>query len=75
MRILLALLIATISLSAYTVYMDVNHPRYCVDEHVVKSILELKYRDALIELDNGQHVTVYQASLKPGDTHCLKWER
>jgi hypothetical protein len=45
----------------------------CVDEVTVKAILELHYRDAIIELTDGRKHTVNQATLKPGDKFCLKY--
>lgn len=50
-------------------------PFTCVERSPVKEILELRYRDAIILLGNGQKIDVNQATLKPGDLVCSKWER
>lgn len=47
--------------------------RECLEERKVKSILELNYRDATIELDDSTIEVVNQATLKPGDSFCLTW--
>lgn len=48
--------------------------RECTETSTVKAIVELKYRDAVIELENGERRTVNQASLRPGDIYCSKWK-
>jgi len=45
----------------------------CKRSETVTSILELKYRDAVVLLSNDEKLIVNQASLKPGDTVCVEW--
>lgn len=52
-----------------------KHPLVCTESYTVEKILELQYRDAKILLSNGEHRTVNQARLKPGDDFCVKAER
>lgn len=47
--------------------------RQCLDEVTVTEILSLDYRDATIKLSNGNTKVVNQATLKPGDKLCLKF--
>lgn len=50
-------------------------PPKCVETKTVTRILELQYRDAVIELDDGSHTTVNQAWLSPGDSICVKYKQ
>lgn len=56
------------------VYIDrtTESPK-CVDTARVGKIVELKYRDAVVELTDGRRVTVNQATLKPGDQMCVRY--
>lgn len=54
---------------------DETHPYACVDEGVVKEILAVNYRSATFLLEDGRTIDLSQATLKPGDTTCLKRER
>ena len=45
----------------------------CDESQKVSKILELRYREAVILLENGNEIIVNQASLKPGDNFCVKW--
>jgi len=45
----------------------------CVETATVEKILELQYRDAVIQLSNGKIITVNQATLKPGDSVCIQY--
>jgi hypothetical protein len=47
----------------------------CVTSKRVASIAELRYRDAVIVLEDGSNVTVNQAVLKPGDQYCTQWTK
>lgn len=65
-------LIIAVTLIAYSIYEDVRHPWECVEQHKVAKILALRYRDGVIELDNGKQMTVDQATLQPGDYVCTR---
>lgn len=65
----------SICLWKYADYRDENHPLVCVQEAKVEIILSLHGRKANLLLDNGTTYMVDQASLRPGDTICLKKER
>ena len=54
---------------------DERHPMVCTEYAKVSAILSLNYRHATIKLDNGEEVSVNQATLKPGDKYCLRRER
>jgi hypothetical protein len=47
----------------------------CTAESKVVDIVSVNYRDATIKLENGQLVTVNQATLKKGDAYCLSYQR
>jgi sensor c-di-GMP phosphodiesterase-like protein len=64
-----------LGLTSYMIYQDIAHPYKCVQTSIVTQILELQYREAMIQLADGRKVVVDQATLKPGDTFCLKRER
>lgn len=49
-------------------------PRKCISSSKVIDILELKHRDAVIKLENGELKTVNQATLKQGDMYCLAYK-
>jgi hypothetical protein len=38
----------------------------CEEQHVVKKIVSINYRSAVVLLDNGKELSVYQAILKEG---------
>lgn len=63
-----------VTCAAVSVY-DVVHPVICTESSNVTSILSLDYRSADILLENGSKVTVNQATLKPGDAYCVKYNR
>lgn len=50
-------------------------PPTCVEEAVVKEILSVQYRHATFLLTDGRQVTLSQATLKPGDTFCMRWKQ
>lgn len=57
---------------------DIDKPmrsNACVEYHSVTKILELRYRDAVIELDNSTTLVVNQASLKIGDGVCTRYRK
>jgi len=66
-----ALVIFAITLT----YIDAAYPYTCLEHSTVKSILSLNYRDATILLENGSTVAVNQATLKPGEEFCVKYDR
>jgi len=47
----------------------------CTEKSNVIQILQLRGRDAIIELSNNETKVVNQAFLKPGDEVCVKWVR
>jgi hypothetical protein len=47
----------------------------CEEYHTVTKISELRYRDAVIELDNSTTLVVSQASLKIGDGVCTRYRK
>jgi len=51
------------------------HQPRCIIQSTVKKILDLDYRSATILLSTGEKVVVNQATLKPGDSYCAKWQR
>lgn len=55
-------------------WLEYNYEYRCVGESKVIKILELKYRDAIILLENGMEVEVSQARLKLGDTYCYDYK-
>lgn len=55
-------------------WLENNYEYRCVGESKVVKILELKYRDAIILLENGMEVEVSQARLKLGDTYCYDYK-
>ncbi len=54
---------------------DFYYPLVCTQHQVVDSIVELKYRTAVVRLADGTLMPVYQATLKPGDSICTRMER
>lgn len=48
-------------------------PRECLEPRTVKTIIEVKYRTAMAELDDGTVITVDQGSLRPGMPWCVKY--
>lgn len=58
----------------YVFWVESNYEFRCVGESKVEKILELKYRDADILLENGMIVEVSQARLEVGDNYCYKWK-
>jgi len=58
----------------YVFWMDSNYDIRCVGESKVVEILELKYRDADILLENGMVVEVSQARIKVGDPYCYDYK-
>lgn len=59
---------------AWASHEDKIHPPVCLKSVKVVSIDALMYRSASITLDDGQHIIVNQATLKPGDNFCTKWK-
>jgi pyruvate carboxylase len=59
----------------FFIIRDEMNPKVCVEQATVSKILELQYRSALIQLDNGKTIKVDQASLKIGDAFCTRYER
>lgn len=57
--------------SAFNYY----HPKVCTYESTISQILEIRRRDAVILLADGNRVTVRLASFRAGDKYCAKWER
>lgn len=51
-----------------------EHPLVCVEESTVKEILAVNYRTATFLMEDGRKVDISQATLKPGDTVCLRME-
>ena len=47
----------------------------CDEYQTVAQILELRHRNAVILLENGNKMTVNQAALSPGDSFCVKWSK
>lgn len=70
--IILAILI--MAFLGYGYWLENNYEYRCVGESKVVKILELKYRDAIILLENGMEVEVSQARLKLGDTYCYDYK-
>ena len=68
-------LLVIIALSAGLLVYDYTSPIRCQQEQTVKSIKELRGRDAVVQLDDGNARVVNQAYLKPGDAICTKWGR
>jgi len=64
------LVIVFMAFLGYGCWLENNYEYRCVGESKVVKILELKYRDAIILLENGMEVEVSQARLKLGDTYC-----
>lgn len=54
---------------------DSNKETYCMEEYTVEEIIELAYRDAYVRISNDTIIKVNQASLKVGDSVCLRHER
>ncbi len=50
-------------------------PLVCQDETTVAEILSLHYRSATIKLADDTTVDVDQATLKPGDKFCKRYNR
>jgi len=75
--ILLAITISEIllAISANIIYEESLTELVCTREEVVKSIVQIRYRSAEIELETGERVWVDQATLSPGSVYCLKQER
>lgn len=70
--IILMILIAIVVCIGWNAHL---HPMICVEQTTVKEILELDYRDGVILLSNGETRRVNQATLKPGDSFCVKFVR
>lgn len=49
-------------------------PKKCIESSKVVDILELRYREAVIKLENGQTIVVDQATLKQGEMFCLAYK-
>jgi len=47
----------------------------CLETSSVAMIKELKYRDAVIVLEDGSEMIVNQATLKVGSEICKSWSR
>ena len=60
---------------AYEIHDSNAHPMMCVEKTTVKSILALNYRSATILTSDGMEHEVSQATLKPGDDFCLRYEK
>lgn len=74
--IIISISLATlITVSALQIHNDVVDPWTCAEKSTLTKILELRYRDAVIELKNGKNMTVNQASLKLGDEVCIRYGR
>lgn len=73
--IVLGILIMFIIIPGYLVYDEnVNTHWVCHEETIVLDILEVDYRSATILTDKGEKV-LNQATVKDGDTICLRGER
>lgn len=70
------LIIISLSVSACSIdeVTKLFEPKKCVSSSKVVDILELKHRDAKIKLENGQIITVNQATLKQGDNYCFAYK-
>jgi hypothetical protein len=66
-----------LSLAAIVITAVLKPPQKprCVEEVRVVEILELRYRDAVILTSDGQHRTVNQATLRPGDALCVRRDK
>jgi len=64
-----------IGIVGYIIYDEtVNTHVVCHEEGVVLDILSVNYRDATILTDKGK-IILNQATIKDGDTICLRSER
>lgn len=63
------------SLIAFFCVQQTKYKMVCTSESMVVDIISLEYRDATIKLANGQIVKVNQATLKKGDSYCLRYEK
>jgi len=75
MRYLLATLVLMFIGLAFALWNDVKHPIVCTESVRVEKILKVSYRDALIQLANGQKVWISQGNVEPDDLYCTKHEK
>lgn len=73
-RVVVALLVLNAIILGVCIHHDSTHENVCVNEVEVADILAVRYRSADILLTNGHVIEVNQATLKPGDPYCVKWE-
>ena len=72
--IMLGIIVIIFGIVAYVIHDEVNTHRVCLEEAVVLDILSVNYRSATILTDKGE-VVLNQATVKDGDTLCLRSER
>jgi len=72
MKTIMILLTVSIGYKIIKADNDIFKPMVCLESAKVKKIIALRYRDAIIELDNGKTQTVNQATLDIGDEVCIK---
>jgi hypothetical protein len=68
------LIIFVIALLLFVVWNE-QHPWVCQEKSMVDSIVSVTHRDVELQLMNGKIISVYEPTVKPGDTVCAKWER
>lgn len=72
--IMLGMAVIVIGIVGYSTYEEVNTHWVCYEEAIVLDILKVHYRSATILTDKGE-VVLNQATVKNGDTICLRGER
>lgn len=73
-RLFVATVLLTAAFISIMIY-EKNHPYECTRSSVVTEILELRYREAIVQLADGERVQLNQATLKVGDSYCTNWKR
>lgn len=58
----------------YMLWYGAAHETICTEHSIVQDILRIQGRDAILQLSNGDVVTVNQAHYADGDDYCLKYE-
>jgi hypothetical protein len=52
-----------------------QHPWTCEEKSMVDSIISVDRRTVELQLMNGKTISLYEPTVKPGESVCVKWER